>query len=79
MENRIAVLCIIVDDRVASSNVNRLLNAYGEFIIGRMGIPHRDACAIITVVLDCPVDTINALSGKLGRLEHVQIKSMMAT
>ena len=44
----------------------------------RQGIPHHGHCSIITVVLECPNDTINALSGKLGRLKDVQVKSMMA-
>ena len=28
--------------------------------------------------MDCPADTINALSGKLGRLKNVQVHSLMA-
>lgn len=78
MENRIAILGIIVEDRVSSGEVNRLLHEYGEYIIGRMGIPHQNRCSIITIVMDCSNDTINALSGKLGRLKNVQVKSMMA-
>ncbi len=78
MEKRIAILGIIVHDRTSSSEVNRLLHEYGEYIIGRMGIPHQDHCSIITIVLECPNDTINALSGKLGRLKDVQVKSMLA-
>ena len=79
MENRIAVLGIFVEDRDASGAVNTLLHEYGAAIIGRMGIPHhRENCSIITIVMDCPVDTINALCGKLGRLPRVQVKSMMA-
>ena len=77
-ENRIAILGIIVQDRDASGEVNSLLHEYGDCIIGRMGIPHHGECSIITVVMDCPNDTINALSGKLGRLKNVQVKSMMA-
>lgn len=79
MDNRIAILGIVVEDRDSSGEVNRLLHEYGEVIIGRMGIPHhREHCSIITIVMDCPIDTINALSGKLGRLKNVQVKSMMA-
>lgn len=77
MEKRIAILGIIVSDREASGEVNRLLHEYGEHIIGRMGIPRKE-CSIITVVMECANDTINALSGKLGRLKSVQVKSMMA-
>lgn len=79
MENRIAILGIIVEDRDSSNQVNELLHVYGEHIIGRMGIPHQtEGCSIITIVMDCPNDTINALSGKLGRLKNVQVKSMLA-
>lgn len=79
MENRIAILGIIVQNRDASAQVNELLHQYGEHIIGRMGVPrHSGDCSIITIVLDCPNDIINALSGKLGRLQNVQVKSMLA-
>lgn len=78
MENRIAILGIFVQDRESSGEVNQLLHEYGDCIIGRMGIPRHGHCSIITVVLECPNDTINALSGKLGRLKDVQVKSMMA-
>ena len=78
MEYRIAILRLIVQDRESSGEVNQLLHEYGDCIIGRMGIPRRGQCSIITVVLECPNDTINALSGKLGRLKNVQVKSMMA-
>ena len=58
-------------------DAGRFLN--GASIIGRMGLPHyRESCSIITIVMDSTIDTINALCGKLGRLKHVQVKSMMA-
>lgn len=79
MENRTAILGIIVSERESSDGVNALLHEYGDHIIGRMGIPHRrNDCSIITIVMDCPNDTISALSGKLGRLKNVQVKSMLA-
>lgn len=77
MEKRIAILGVIVSDRDASAEVNRLLHEYGEHIVGRMGIPQA-GCSVITVVLECTSDTLNALSGKLGRLKSVQVKSMTA-
>ena len=77
MESRISVLAILVQDRDATGPVNHLLHEYGDCIIGRMGIPHRNRCSIITIVMDCTADTVNALSGKLGRLNKVQVRSMM--
>ena len=71
MEKRIAILGLLVQDREATAAVNRLLHEYGEWIIGRMGIPHRERCSVITVVMDCPADTAHALSGALGRLDNV--------
>ena len=52
MENRIAILGIIVQDRDSSSEVNRLLHEYGDSIIGRMGIPHHKQFSVITIVMD---------------------------
>ena len=77
MENRVALLGIIVQDTGKSAAVNDLLHEYGGYIIGRLGIPYRErGVAIISVVLDAPNDVIAALSGKLGRLDGVQCKAM---
>lgn len=79
MENRIAILGIIVQDREASEQVNQLLHEYGNYILGRMGIAQSEQhSSIITVVMQCSNDIVSALSGKLGRLDHVQVKSMIA-
>lgn len=76
MENRIAVMSIIVEKREAAESVNALLHEYGEYIIGRMGIPYRDrGVNIISVVLDGPQDQIAALSGKIGNLPGVSAKT----
>ena len=68
-DSRIAVIGIIIEDREKAEQVNFLLHQYGEYIIGRMGIPYREKQVnIISVVLDAPADIISALAGKLGRL-----------
>ena len=57
--------------------VNQLLHEYGEFIIGRMGLPYeKKGVNIISVVVDAPMDSISALSGKLGRLPGVGVKAL---
>ena len=76
MENRIAVISILVRDRDATDAVNHLLHEYGDCIIGRMGIPHRDRCSIITIVMDCAADQVSALSGKLGMLRGISSKAL---
>ena len=76
-ENRIAVLGIIVSDGEAVEAVNALLHEYGEYVVGRMGLPMRDrSINAITLVLDAPVNAINALSGKLGRVDGVSAKAL---
>ena len=75
---RIAVIGIIIEDREKAEQVNSsLLHQYGEYIIGRMGIPYREKQVnIISVVLDAPADIISALAGKLGRLPGVSSKAI---
>lgn len=79
MENKLAVLAIIVDDFQAVDKVNALLHEYRNDIVGRMGIPYRAKNVnVISVVLDAPSEQINALSGKLGMISGVSSKVLTA-
>ncbi len=79
MERRISLVGIIVEEPEAAEKVNRILHEYAEFIIGRMGIPYRqEKLSIISVVLDAPSDTVGALSGKLGMIPGVSVKSLQS-
>ena len=81
MENntRIALIGIIVEKEESADTLNHLLHEYRECVVGRMGIPYRDkGVNIISVTVDAPQDTINALSGKIGRLEGVSAKTVYA-
>ncbi len=76
METRVAVMSIIVEKSDTVEELNSLLHEYGEFIIGRMGIPYRKrGINIISVAIDAPQNTISALSGRIGRLEGVSVKT----
>ena len=76
METRVAVISIIVGQNGDVEALNRLLHDYGQYIIGRMGIPYRQrGINIISVVLDAPQNEIAALSGKLGSLSDVTVKT----
>lgn len=78
MESRISVISIIVEDTDESAEVNKLLHNYGEYIVGRMGIPYKDrGVSIICVVLDAPGDVTSSLSGKLGMLKGVSTKTIV--
>lgn len=77
MENRIALMGIIVENPASVEKLNAILHDYAEYIVGRMGIPyHKRKISIISVVLDAPQDVISALSGRLGMLPHVNIKTV---
>ncbi len=77
METRVAILGIIVENNTAICDVQNLLSEYAEFIIGRMGIPYKQKnVRIISVVLDAPVDTINALTGKIGKIQGISAKTV---
>ena len=79
MENRIALLGIVVEDPTAVEPLNAILHAYGDYIIGRMGIPHRGrGISVISVVLDAPGDAISTLAGKVGQLPGVHAKTLYA-
>ena len=77
MDTRVAIISIIVEDTRSVEQLNALRHSYGPYIIGRMGLPHRERnISIISVVLDAPNDIISALSGKLGRLPGVTSKAV---
>ena len=76
METRVAVMSIIVENGDAVERINALLHEYGEYIIGRMGVPYRKKnISIISIAMDAPQNTISTLSGKIGNLEGVSVKT----
>ena len=76
METRVAVMSIIVENPDSVEPLNGLLHEYGEYIIGRMGIPYRQRkISIISVAIDAPQNTIAALSGRIGKLGGVFVKT----
>ncbi len=77
METRIALIGIIVENMESVEQLNALLHEYREYIVGRMGIPYREKNVnIISVAIDAPLDKINALSGKIGRLKGITAKTI---
>ncbi len=75
-ETRVAVMGIIVENTESAEALNALLHEYRQYIIGRMGVPYREKkISIVSVALDAPQDTISALSGKIGKLRGVSVKT----
>ena len=76
METRVAVMSIIVEDVSSAEKINAILHEYGEYIIGRMGLPYRARkISMISIALDAPQNTIAALSGQIGNLAGVSVKT----
>ena len=75
--NRISVVSILVADRTESQKINGILSDYGEWILGRMGIPYKEKkVSILSVVMDAPVEVVNTLTGKIGKMKGVSVKAL---
>ena len=76
METRVAVMSIIVENPDTVEQINAVLHEYGEWIIGRMGIPYKArGISIISIALDAPQDRIAALAGRVGNLSGASVKT----
>jgi putative iron-only hydrogenase system regulator len=81
MDNRVVgVIAIIIKKRTETASlVNEALTAFGDIVIGRMGLPyHERDLNIITLIVDASTDQIGALTGKLGMIPGVTVKSTLA-
>ena len=73
---RIALIGIVVEN---SDSVEQLNSQYGNYIIGRMGIPYREkSLSIISIAMDAPNNVVSALSGKIGMLPGISSKTIYA-
>lgn len=76
METRVAVVGIIVEKNDSAEMINEILHEYGRYIVGRMGIPYRERnICIISVVADAPQSVISAMTGKIGLVDGVNVKT----
>ena len=76
MQTRIALAAVIVDCPDSIEELNLLLHSYRQYIVGRMGIPyHKRDVSIISIAIDAPQDIISTLTGKIGKLEGISVKT----
>ena len=79
MEERVALIGIVVENFESVEKLNEILHAYGDIIIGRMGIPYKKrGVSIMSVAVDADEDTISAMSGKIGKLPGISSKTVYA-
>jgi putative iron-only hydrogenase system regulator len=75
--DRVALIGIIVHDKSVVDELNKILSQFGQYIIGRMGLPYEKRnLSIISIAVDAPQDIISSLSGKLGMLKGVSAKTL---
>lgn len=79
MEKRIGIVGIVVQDLSSADRVNAVLHEHAGLIVGRMGIPYRErGVSVISLIVDGTNDEISAMTGKLGRIPDVTVKSMVS-
>ncbi len=79
LEKRIAVAGIIIEDIEAVEQVNSVLHKYGSIIIGRLGLPYRErGVSVISVIIDADPDEISALTGAIGKIPGISVKSAIS-
>ena len=77
-EYKIAIVAVVIKNKESVEKVNAIFHTYGEFVIGRMGIPYRQkGVNLISIAIDAPQTVLNSLSGKLGMLDGVSSKVLI--
>lgn len=78
MEKRIGVIGIIVENIEAAARLNEVLHEFARLIVGRMGIPYRErGLSVISVIVDGDNDEISAMTGKIGRIPDISVKTAL--
>ncbi len=77
MDKRVGFVGIILEDReVQAKSVNQVLSEFADTIIGRIGLPYKEKrCSVITLIVDATTDELGAMTGKLGKIKGVSVKS----
>jgi putative iron-only hydrogenase system regulator len=76
MEKRIGVIGIIIEEFDKATFVNNILHEFGNLIVGRIGVPYKDkGIFVISIIVDGTMDDISAMTGKIGKISGVNVKS----
>ncbi|MCE5346695.1 MAG: hypothetical protein LLG13_10465 [Bacteroidales bacterium] len=77
MEKRVGTALIQVESRESVQQLNEIISKHSQIIIGRQGLPRSNGQSIISLVLEGTTDQIGSLTGQLGRLKGIQVKSVL--
>lgn len=79
-ENRIGTVGILVESSQSAHAINNILSEHREIVVGRIGVPYRERnLAVISLIIDGSTDEIGAMTGKLGKLPGVKVKTSLLT
>ncbi len=78
MEKRIGTVTVLIKDRTVAPQVNSTISQYADIVLARQGLPFRDSSvAVIALIVEGDVNQINALSGKLGKIDNIEVKAVV--
>jgi putative iron-only hydrogenase system regulator len=78
MEKRIGAAIILIENKESVEEINSILSRHSAIILGRQGMPLRDkGVSVINLILEATPEEISSLTGRLGRLKGVQVKSVL--
>ena len=75
MEKRIGTIIIGIQNREAAPSVNAIISKHSDIVIGRLGLPRNEGMSLINLVVEGSTDDIGSLTGQLGKLEGIEVKS----
>ncbi len=79
-DNRIGIVGILVECSERASDINMILSEYRDIVVGRIGVPYRERkLSVISLIIDGSTDQIGAMTGKLGKLKGVKVKTALLT
>ena len=77
MEKRIGTAIIQIKNFEHIQELNEVISKHSHIILGRQGLPRSNRLSIISLVLEGTTDEIGSLTGQLGRLKGIRIKSVL--
>lgn len=78
MDKRIGVVGIVIEDITKAEKVNNVLHMFSDIIVGRLGVPYKEKdVSVISLIVDGTTDKISAMTGKIGKIPNVQVKSAL--
>lgn len=76
--SRIGVIGIVVEDLSSANRINSILHDHNDIIIGRIGLPYKNrGISVISLIVDGNTDEIGSLTGKLGSIQGINVKSAL--